>query len=161
VGSFTSIRREIRVVDEPGPLLDHTALQQILPHRFPFLFIDRVIELEPNRRILAIKRVSGNEQYLARRPGEPPVLPPTILMEAVAQAGAILVLSSQARQKEPIYFAGIERARCRRPVYAGDTLMIEAILRRRLGGVGRLSGTARVNGRLVASGSIRFALPGA
>ena len=73
--------------------LDYAAIERILPHRYPFLLVDRITEFEPDKRIVGIKNVSLNERYLAHRDGEPPVLPPTILTEAVAQVGAILILA--------------------------------------------------------------------
>ena len=73
--------------------LDYTAIERILPHRYPFLLVDRIIEFEPDKRIVGIKNVSLNERYLAHRDGELPVLPPTILTEAVAQVGAIMILA--------------------------------------------------------------------
>jgi 3-hydroxyacyl-[acyl-carrier-protein] dehydratase len=74
--------------------LDYAAIERILPHRFPFLLVDRITEFEPDKRIVGIKNVTLSERYLAHRPGEAPVLPPTILTEAVAQVGAILILAN-------------------------------------------------------------------
>src|SRR5690606_33680737 len=79
-------------MDQPLPF-DYQAIARILPHRYPFLLVDRVIEFEVDRRIVGIKNISGNERYLWQRPGERAVLPPTILTEAVAQVGAILILA--------------------------------------------------------------------
>ena len=73
--------------------LDYTVIERILPHRYPFLLVDRVTELEPDKRIVGIKNVSLNERYLAHQPGDRPALPPTILTECIAQVGAILILS--------------------------------------------------------------------
>jgi len=73
--------------------LDYAAIERILPHRFPFLLVDRITEFEPDKRIVGIKNVTLSERYLSHRPGETPVLPPTILTEAVAQVGAILILA--------------------------------------------------------------------
>ena len=73
--------------------LDNAAIERILPHRYPFLLVDKITEFEEDKRIVGVKNVSLNERYLARRHGEPPALPPTILTEAVAQVGAILILA--------------------------------------------------------------------
>ena len=73
--------------------LDYAVIERILPHRYPFLLVDRVTELEPDKRIVGIKNVSSNERYLSHQPGERPALPPTILTECIAQVGAILILS--------------------------------------------------------------------
>ncbi len=87
--------------------LDYTAIERILPHRYPFLLVDRITEFELDKRIVGIKNVSLNERYLAHRAGEQPVLPPTILTEAVAQVGAILILAKPENREKLIYFMGI------------------------------------------------------
>jgi 3-hydroxyacyl-[acyl-carrier-protein] dehydratase len=138
--------------------LDYVAIERILPHRYPFLLVDRVTELEPDRRILGIKNVSQNDRYLCHGTGERPSLPPTILTEAIAQVGAILILAKpENREKLPL-FMGIERVRYRHPVYPGDTVQIEAIVKRLRSRMGILSGTARVNGDVVCFGTMTFAL---
>ena len=106
--------------------LDCSAIERILPHRYPFLLVDRITEFEPDKRIVGIKNVTLNERYLAHRPGEPPVLPPTILTEAVAQVGAILILAKPENRDRLTFFVGIERVRYRRPVHPGDVVEIEA-----------------------------------
>ena len=93
--------------------LDYSAIERILPHRYPFLLVDRITEFEPDRRIVGVKNVSLNERYLAHPPGEPPVLPPTILTEAVAQVGAIMILAKPENREKLIFFMGIERVRYR------------------------------------------------
>src|SRR5258708_7853479 len=95
--------------------LDYAAIERILPHRYPFLLVDRIIELEVDKRIVGIKNVSLNERYLSHSAGGPPVLPPMILTEAVAQVGAILVLAKPENRQRIPFFAGIERVRYRRP----------------------------------------------
>ncbi len=110
--------------------LDYSAIERILPHRYPFLLVDRITELEPDRRIVGIKNVSPNERYLSSVAGEPPAMPPTILTECVAQVGAILILSKPENRGKLILFRGIERVRFRRPVYAGDVVEIEARVKR-------------------------------
>jgi 3-hydroxyacyl-[acyl-carrier-protein] dehydratase len=138
--------------------LDYTAIERILPHRYPFLLVDRITELEPDKRIVGIKNVTLNERYLSRQPGEPPALPPTILTEAIAQVGAILILSKpENRDKVPL-FMGIERVRYRHPVCPGDIVEIEARVKRLRSRMGQLYGFARVNGRTVVSGTMTFAL---
>ena len=139
-------------------MLDYSAIERILPHRYPFLLVDRVTEFDPNRRIVGVKNVAANDHYLSRLPGEPPVLPPTILTEAIAQVGAILILSKPENQDKLIFLAGIERMRFRHPVGPGDVVEIEAIVRRLRSRMGILSGRARVNGRLVAHGIMTCAL---
>ncbi len=138
--------------------LDYQAIERILPHRYPFLLVDRVTEFEPDKRIVGIKNVSHDEHILFRRPGERPVLPPTILTEAVAQVGAILILSKPENRNRLIFFMGIERVRYRRPVYAGDVVVIEAVVRRLRSRMGVLQGAGRVNGKVVLDGTMTFAL---
>ena len=144
--------------------LDYTAIERILPHRYPFLLVDRITELEPDKRIVGIKNVSRNERYLAQHRGELPALPPTILTEAVAQVGAILILSKPENREKLIFFMGIERVRYRRPVYVGDVVEIEARVKRLRSRMGQFEGCARVNGDVVVNGRMTFALgpaPGA
>jgi len=138
--------------------LDYTAIERILPHRYPFLLVDRVTEFEPDRRIVGVKNVSQNERYLWRSAGEAPVLPPTILTEAVAQVGAILILSKPENREKLIFFMGIERVRFRRAVHPGDVVEIEAVVKRLRSRMGVLSGTARVGGKVVCDGRMTFAL---
>ncbi len=138
--------------------LDYAAIERILPHRYPFLLVDRITEFEVDKRIVGIKNVTHDEHILFRRPGERPVLPPTILTEAVAQVGAILILSKPENRNRLIFFMGIERVRYRRPVYAGDVVVIEAIVRRLRSRMGTLQGAGRVNGKVVLDGTMTFAL---
>jgi 3-hydroxyacyl-[acyl-carrier-protein] dehydratase len=138
--------------------LDHAAIEGILPHRYPFLLVDRVTEFEPDKRIVGIKNVSLNERYLWHGSGEPPVLPATILTEAIAQVGAILILAKPENREKLIFFMGIERVRYRRPVRPGDVVEIEAVVQRLRSRMGRLSGAARVAGRVVCDGTMTFAL---
>src|SRR4030081_2934431 len=104
--------------------LDYAAIERILPHRFPFLLVDRIIEFEVDKRIVGIKNVSLNERYLSHSGGGVPVLPPTILTEAIAQVGAIMILAKpENRQRLPL-FAGIKRVRYRRAVPPGDGVVL-------------------------------------
>ena len=131
--------------------LDYTAIERILPHRYPFLLVDRVTELEPDKRIVGIKNVSLNERYLSPNMGDRPTLPPTILTEAVAQVGAILILAKPENRRRLPFFAGIQRVRYRRPVRPGDVVEIEAVVLRLRSRMGLLKGVARVNGQRVKS----------
>src|SRR6188474_81884 len=138
--------------------LDHAAIERILPHRYPFLFVDRITEFEVDKRIVGIKNVSLNERYLSHATNGTPVLPPTILTEAVAQVGAIMILAKPENRQRLIFFAGIERVRYRRPVYAGDVVVIEANVVRLRSRMGLLKGVARVDGKPVIDGTMTFAL---
>jgi 3-hydroxyacyl-[acyl-carrier-protein] dehydratase len=138
--------------------LDHAAIERILPHRYPFLLVDRIVELEVDKRIVGIKNVSLNERYLSHATSGPPVLPPTILTEAIAQVGAILVLAKPENRQRLPFFAGIERVRYRRPVHPGDVVVIEALAVRLRSRMGVLKGIARVDGKVVVEGTMTFAL---
>jgi 3-hydroxyacyl-[acyl-carrier-protein] dehydratase len=138
--------------------LDYSAIERILPHRYPFLLVDRITEFEPDKRIVGIKNVSHNERYLSHTPGERPVLPFAILTESVAQVGAIMILAKPENLEKLIYFMGIERVRYRRPVHPGDVVEIEAKVVRLRSRMGVLHGVARVGGEVVAEGTMTFAL---
>src|SRR3954471_19858202 len=138
--------------------LDHAEIERILPHRYPFLLVDRITEFEVDKRIVGIKNVSLNERYLSHVTNGEPVLPPTILTEAVAQVCAIMILAKPENRHRLIFFAGIERVRYRRPVYAGDVVVIEANVVRLRSRMGLLKGVARVNGKPVIDGTMTSAL---
>ena len=138
--------------------LDYAAIERILPHRYPFLLVDRIVEFEMDKRIVGIKNVSLNEPYLSYGTGGDPVMPPTILTEAVAQVGAIMILAKPENRQRLPFFTGIERVRFRRPVHPGDVVVIEATVLRLRSRMGRLKGIARVDGRVVAQGTMTFAL---
>src|SRR4026208_717349 len=138
--------------------LDNAAIERILPHRFPFLLVDRIIEFVPDQRIVGIKNISDNERSLSRIPGQRPALPPTLLTEAVAQVGAILILSKAENREKLIFFMGMDLVRDRHPVHAGDGVEIEARVKRLRSRMGQLEGVARVDGRIVVDGTMTFAL---
>jgi 3-hydroxyacyl-[acyl-carrier-protein] dehydratase len=137
--------------------LDSAEIERILPHRYPFLLVDRITEFEVDKRIVGIKNVSLDERYLSNTSGTP-VLPPTILTEAIAQVGAILILAKPENRQRLPFFAGIERVRYRHPVRPGDVVVIEATVLRLRSKMGRLKGIARVDGRIVVEGTMTFAL---
>src|SRR6476469_6888290 len=123
--------------------LDNAAIEKILLHRYPFLFVDRITEFEVDKRIVGIKNVSHNERYLSPSVDGRPALPPTILTEVVAQVGAIMILAKPENRQRLIFFAGIE---------------MEATVLRLRSRMGRLQGVARVNGQPVIEGTMTFAL---
>ena len=138
--------------------LDNAAIERILPHRFPFLLVDRIIELEPDKRIVGIKNVTLDEWYLSRSPNGDAVVPPTMLTEAVAQVGASLILAKPENRERLPFFAGIERVRYRHAVRPGDVVVIEANVVRLRSRMGMLQGVGRVNGKSVIDGTMTFAL---
>ena len=138
--------------------LDYAAIEKILPHRYPFLLVDRITELELDKRIVGIKNISANEPYLSPAPSGRLVLPPTILTEVIAQVGAILILAKPENQDRLPFFAGIERVRYRRPVHPGDQVVISVTVKRLRSRMGVLAGEARVDGKVVVEGTMTFAL---
>ena len=138
--------------------LDTSAIERILPHRYPFLLVDKITELQPDERIVGVKNVSINEPYLSRPANGRPSLPPTILTEAVAQVGAILILAKPENKDYLIVFRGMERVRFRKPVYPGDIVIVEARVKRLRSRMGVLEGRATVNGTVVVNGTMTFAL---
>jgi len=137
---------------------DQSVIQRILPHRYPFLLVDRITEFEVGAHIVGTKTVSLNERCLSREPGRTPTLPPTILTEAVAQVGAIMGLAKPENREKLIFFMGIDRVKFHRPVYAGDQVVVTACVKRLRSRMGVLHGIARVNGTVVAEGTMTFAL---
>ena len=133
-------------------------IKAILPHRHPFLLVDRVIELDPDKRVVAIKNVTSNEHYFIAGPGGVPTLPASILTEAMAQAGAVLILAKPENRSRLIYFMGIDRVRYRRPVVAGDQVRLEGEVVRLRSKMGVLRGKALVDGKVVCEGQMTFAL---
>ena len=133
-------------------------IKAILPHRYPFLLVDRVLELEEDRRIVAVKNVTSNERYFIAGPGGVPTLPATILTEAMAQAGAVLILSKPDNRSRLVYFMGIDRVRYRKPVVAGDQVIVRAEVLRLRSKMGSFRGAALVDGKIVCEGQMTFAL---
>ncbi len=146
-----------------GPL-DINQILAILPHRYPFLLIDRVLEIEPRKRIVALKNVTINEPFfIGHFPGNP-IMPGVLTVEAMAQAGAVLLLTEfPDRNTKLVFFTGIERARFRRPVVPGDQLRIEVnvLAWRQIAGLriaGRMDGKVFVEGKLAAEAMISCAV---
>ncbi len=138
--------------------LDNATIETILPHRFPFLLVDRITELEFDKRIVGIKNISADEFFLNRSAEDGAALPLTILTEAVGQVGAILILAKPENRDRLIFFMGIDRVRYKRPVRPGDVVEVEAKVVRLRSKMGIVRGVARVDGQVVLDGTMTFAL---
>jgi 3-hydroxyacyl-[acyl-carrier-protein] dehydratase len=139
--------------------MDILQILAILPHRYPFLLIDRIVEIERKKRIVALKNVTINEPFFAGHFPEKPIMPGVLVVEAMAQAGAVLLLTEfPNRDQKLVFFTGIERARFRRPVIPGDQLRIEVdvLSWRRI--AGRMEGKVLVDGKLAAEAIISCAV---
>jgi len=134
-----------------GPLFDINGILKIMPHRYPFLLIDRILDLEPDRYVIAIKNVSINEPFFQGHfPGHP-IMPGVLILEAMAQAGGMLLLNAiDDPQTKVVYFLGIDNARFRRPVIPGDQLRFELKMHSLRRSVCKMSGMAYVDNHLVA-----------
>jgi 3-hydroxyacyl-[acyl-carrier-protein] dehydratase len=136
-------------------ILDSIGIQKILPHRYPFLMVDAIVEIERLKRIVGVKNVSINEDYFAGHfPGKP-VMPGVLILEAMAQTGGLLLLQEVPdRDKKLLYFVAIDDARFRRPVVPGEQLRVEVKVLAWRGNFCKLAGVATVNGELAAEATL-------
>lgn len=133
-------------------------IQEILPHRYPFLLVDKVIELVPGEKAVGIKNVTMNENYFQGHfPGKP-VMPGVLQVEALAQTGAIAVLSLEEYKGKIVYFGGIDKLRFKQKVVPGDVLRLEVELIKRRGPIGIAKAVATVDGKVAVQGEITFAV---
>ena len=151
----TAPEREKRVI------YSVTEIMKFLPHRYPFLLVDRIVELEPPRRIVGLKNVTMNEQFFQGHFPGAPVMPGVLIIEAMAQVAGVMIyreMPDDEKSRKLIYFTGIENARFRRPVVPGDQLRIEMELVNRRSTFGKMAGRALVDGKLAAEATVMFAI---
>ncbi|MEC9485074.1 MAG: 3-hydroxyacyl-ACP dehydratase FabZ [Candidatus Izemoplasma sp.] len=139
-------------------LLNSNQIQDIIPHRYPFLMIDQVIELEPGKSAKAIKNVTANEmQFMGHFPKEH-VMPGVLMVEALAQTGAVAILSLEENKGKIAYFAGIDKCKFKHKVIPGDQLELSVDILKQKGPIGVGEAVARVNGKVAVKAILKFAI---
>ena len=139
-------------------MLDITQIQEIIPHRPPFLLVDRILEIEAGQRAVGLKNVTMNEPYFTGHFPDYPVMPGVLIIEALAQVGAVAILQVEANRGKLAFFAGIDKVRFRGQVRPGDTLHLEVEITRLKGMIGKGRAVAKVGDEVVTEGEIMFAL---
>lgn len=140
--------------------LDAVQIMSIIPHRFPFLLVDRIEELEAGKRAVGIKNVTIGEPFFQGHFPDYPVMPGVLIVEALAQVGAVAMLSLDEYKGRIAFFAGLDNVRFKRQVKPGDTLRLEVELGQIRRNIGGGSGVATVNGEVACKGDFMFAIPG-
>jgi 3-hydroxyacyl-[acyl-carrier-protein] dehydratase len=130
-------------------MLNIKDIQKLLPHRYPFLLVDRIIEMETGIRALGIKNVTINEGFFQGHFPEQPIMPGVLIIEALAQVAGVLAFSSGASEGKSVYFMSIEKAKFRKPVFPGDQLKLEVKILQQRGNVWKFSGSAAVEEKIV------------
>ncbi|MDO3678842.1 3-hydroxyacyl-ACP dehydratase FabZ [Paenibacillus ehimensis] len=139
-------------------MLDATQIQKIIPHRYPFLLVDRILETEVGVRAVGIKNVTINESFFQGHFPDYPVMPGVLIIEALAQVGGVALLQAEGNQGKIGMLTGVDNFRFRGQVKPGDTLTLEVVITRMKGIIGKGQATAKVEGKVVAEGEIMFAL---
>ncbi|GGB12422.1 3-hydroxyacyl-ACP dehydratase FabZ [Macrococcus hajekii] len=139
-------------------ILTFDEIKKIIPHRYPFLLIDRVIELEEGKRCVGLKQVSGNEPFFQGHFPDYAVMPGVLIVEALAQVGAVAMLNMEDNKGKIALFAGIDKCRFKKQVTPGDSLRLEVEISKIKGPIGKGTATATVDGAIACSCEITFAL---
>lgn len=137
-------------------MMDVNEIKTMLPHRYPFLLVDRVLELVPKQRIVALKNVTVNENFFNGHFPVKPVMPGVLIIESMAQAAGLVMLSQDDHKGKIPYFTGIDNARFRRSVVPGDQLILEIEVIRLKGNVGKAKGVAKVDNQVAAEAELMF-----
>jgi 3-hydroxyacyl-[acyl-carrier-protein] dehydratase len=140
------------------PELDATQIQALIPHRYPFLLVDRILEVEPGTRAVGLKHVSMSDGYLQGHFPSYPVMPGVLIVEALAQTGCVLLMQDPALVDKMPFFARIDNCRFRQQVRPGDTLRLEVVVTSFRSPVGKAHGRALVGGTVVCEADLTFAL---
>lgn len=138
--------------------MDSQEIKDILPHRYPFLLVDKVLEVEEGERVVGLKNVTINEPFFQGHFPEYPVMPGVLILEALAQVGAIAVLGMEKNKGKIGFLAGVDKARFKRQVKPGDQLKLEVEITRMKGPIGKGKGIATVDGEVACSAEITFAI---
>ncbi|MGM0875065.1 MAG: 3-hydroxyacyl-ACP dehydratase FabZ [Bacillota bacterium] len=139
-------------------MLDIQQIKEIIPHRYPFLLVDRVLEVEEGKRAIGIKNVSANEEFFNGHFPDYPVMPGVLIVEALAQVGAVAMLKKEENRGRLAFFTGIDNCRFKKQVKPGDQLRLEVEIIRSRGALGKGKATATVDGEIVCEAEIMFAL---
>ncbi|MFD3221598.1 3-hydroxyacyl-ACP dehydratase FabZ [Staphylococcus saprophyticus] len=139
-------------------IFDYNQIKEVIPHRQPFLLIDRVVEYEVGTRCVAIKQVSGNEPFFQGHFPEYAVMPGVLITEALAQTGAVAILNSEENKGKLAFFAGIDKCRFKKQVTPGDTLKLEVEITKMRGPIGKGNAKATVDGEVACSCELTFAI---
>lgn len=138
--------------------LDSEQIRHVLPHRYPFLLVDRILELEPGQRAVGRKNVTVNEPFFQGHWPHRAVMPAVLILEALAQVGGVMLLSLEEHAGKNAYFAGVNKARFRKPVVPGDTLVLQVVMQKVRGSFGTVAAEATVDDVVVAEAELMFAL---